>query len=582
MTGVEDKAKERVLLVLVHAFNSGPERLAGVAQAARDALLHADVEICSERMPFHALSSVHPHAAVNKLLDDIDARWAAATQAGPPFDRIIMLGYSVGSLIVRKAYVVACGETPEAPLEPEFCSEPRPWAGRVDRIVLLAGLNRGWRVSHHLSLVKALAWTVLIALVRVWEVATFRRNFILQFKRDSEFLTQLRVQWIRMRRRAAVHGKPGAATVVQLLGTIDDFVSPNDSVDLVAGGDFFYIDVPFSGHVSIADLGDPTHGAGRRDAVRMAIAATPQELRYDAIVPDDPDQIIAANGSVESVVFVLHGIRDEGYWTHRVARKICQAAGDGAKIATETSSYGYFPMLGFLFSRERRRNVDWLMDQYARALALYPNATEFHFVGHSNGTYCLADALRRFSCCRFNRVVFAGSVVRSRLDWKQFLADSRTCGRVTSVLNFVATDDLVVAGFPNLFERWLPIQRLGGAGHFGFTGSVPVQVSQVRYVSGGHGAAIVEPLWTVIADYIVHGIVAAPKLEGHTRGGQGLLARILGWFPPLAWLALVGLVAGLGYLLYLAAMALTGNTAWAAAMILTLYGVGVVRLLKWI
>jgi hypothetical protein len=46
-------------------------------------------------------------------------------------------------------------------------------------------------------------------------------------------------------------------------------------------------------------------------------------------------------------VFVVHGIRDEGHWTHKVARKVLMRAHDDErldKFATETASYGFFPM----------------------------------------------------------------------------------------------------------------------------------------------------------------------------------------------------------------------------------------------
>jgi hypothetical protein len=45
--------------------------------------------------------------------------------------------------------------------------------------------------------------------------------------------------------------------VVQLLGSQDDLVAPEDNVDLISGGDFLYPDVPYSGHASIIKLDDP-------------------------------------------------------------------------------------------------------------------------------------------------------------------------------------------------------------------------------------------------------------------------------------------------------------------------------------
>jgi hypothetical protein len=166
---------------------------------------------------------------------------------------------------------------------------------------------------------------------------------------------------------------------------------------------------------------------------------------------------------VTDVIFVIHGIRDAGYWTHKIARRVREKGKRlGRVVATETSSYGYFPMLRFFLPGERRIKTQWLMDQYVEACALYPNA-RFSFVGHSNGTYLLASALRDYRCCRFNRVLFAGSVVRRQYDWDRYIAR----GQVQEVANYVATADWVVAFFPKALQT-LGIQDLGSAGHDGF------------------------------------------------------------------------------------------------------------------
>ena len=74
--------------------------------------------------------------------------------------------------------------------------------------------------------------------------------------------------------------------------------------------------------------------------------------------------------------------------------------------------------------------------------------------------------------CHFKRVVFAGSVVPSGYDWekrakRRTLADGReTPPQVESVLNYVATSDLVVALLPNGLGK-LGVRDLGGAGTTG-------------------------------------------------------------------------------------------------------------------
>ena len=110
------------------------------------------------------------------------------------------------------------------------------------------------------------------------------------------------------------------------------------------------------------------------------------------------------------------------------------------------------------------------MDQYTEARVRYPNA-KFSYVGHSNGTYLVARALRDYAAAKFARIVFAGSVVRCDYDWEKYskAADGEICrhSRVEKVLNYVATSDWVVAMFPKAMQLYRPID-LGGAGHDGF------------------------------------------------------------------------------------------------------------------
>ncbi len=279
------------------------------------------------------------------------------------------------------------------------------------------------------------------------------------------------------------------------------------------------------------------------------------------LVPEDE------RTDVTDIVFVIHGIRDRGFWTHKIPRTV-KAASDqerrkreacgekGPKFETETSSYGYFPMLPFLLSWGRRAKVEWLMDEYTQNLALYPNA-EFSFVGHSNGTYLLAKAFEEYPACRFKHIVFAGSVVRTRYDWGKLIRE----GRAKAILNYVATSDWVVAFFPKLFQT-LHWQDLGSAGHDGFE---DLQEYQVKYVRGGHGAAIQEQHWEDIAHFIVHGRLNSEVGQSKSRS---LLVVLGGFLTPLIWLVLI-LVVVLGGVKIWESLP---TYEWAKTLALVLYG----------
>ena len=95
----------------------------------------------------------------------------------------------------------------------------------------------------------------------------------------------------------------------------------------------------------------------------------------------------AGGGSgARHVVFVIHGIRDKGFWTKKIGRAIKERARDaGIRMRSVTSTYGYFALLPFIAPWTRQAKVEWLLDQYVGARALYPNAELFSYVGHSNG-----------------------------------------------------------------------------------------------------------------------------------------------------------------------------------------------------
>jgi|GEM_PF-2170153 len=174
------------------------------------------------------------------------------------------------------------------------------------------------------------------------------------------------------------------------------------------------------------------------------------------------------------------------------------------------------------------------MDQYTTAMAKYPNA-KLSFVGHSNGTYLLASALTNYPSCRFERVVFAGSVIRTTFPWDKMIS----LGRIKEIRNFVASSDWVVAIFPGAYEQ-LGISDLGKSGSDGF--KAHPMLDQHQWVSGTHNAAIKERCWQSIAEFIVNG-PSAPVPDLNSAPSR--LVRALSAGALLCWMALVSLVIGL-------------------------------------
>lgn len=149
---------ERILLVLLHGFQKSPASLDDLKDLLRSQTAFRDASFFVPALPLTVLSARDPVAIANDVVCDIDRLWAAADGK---IDRIVLIGHSYGALLARMVYVVACGETARAPFEKAVTDRSaRGWAVRVERLVLLAGMNRGWRVSHHLGPLDAVAWTL--------------------------------------------------------------------------------------------------------------------------------------------------------------------------------------------------------------------------------------------------------------------------------------------------------------------------------------------------------------------------------------------------------------------------------------
>lgn len=505
-----ERGKGRTLVVLLHAFDRDNKTLDAIKNEIRREGEFEGADILQPNLPLGVFSMATTHEVVAQLLGLIDKAWNQRALEGRPYDSILFVGHSMGALIARKVYVAAKGASPDAEFEQALLDElkqrgsapldsPRPWADKVSKIILFAGMNRGWSISHHMNWSRAVFMQTGVAAGHLLDIFYGRQPIVMEIRRGAPFITQLRLQWLSMEN----HLNP-RVDVVQMLGTQDDLVSPDDNLDLVVGNNFRYITVAYSNHENVINLQDETFGVFRVKALHEALA-TPAEplLDHDPCV----SKMVRIDCRVSQVVFVMHGIRDEGHWTRQIARHIAARFharyGADVVVESETSSYGYFPMLSFLQPGARREKVEWFMDRYVEARVKYPHA-QFHYVGHSHGTYLMAEALEKYPSVKFNHVVFAGSVVQRNFDWSRYTPE-----RVNAVLNFVATADWVVAFFPKALQT-MGVQDLGSAGHDGFD-SVKVVQPKSLYVEGGHSAALQEQVWDSIAEFVVSGAFEPPQ-----------------------------------------------------------------------
>jgi alpha-beta hydrolase superfamily lysophospholipase len=551
------------LVIALHGCTWTPRRrraqLRDVVAAVRQRIPGADV--FAPLMPIEFWSLQTPDRIIDELLAEVDAIWEERTRTGTGYLRVVMIGFSFGSVLLRRLFCRAAGALDSGAIDAHAA---RPWAARVERMILLAGLNRGWTVDSPVTRLESFANSIGTAIGHVLP----RKPTLFAIRRGAPFLTQTRLQWLALEQSSRT-----PPVTVQLLGTRDDIVSPADNIDLATGGTFVYLEVPDSGHFDVIRMGADTPTTQRRQELfHLALAGSPAELASQAVSGSDLLQLLPVGADatghlarrtdggrpLDDVVFVVHGIRDKGYWTRKIARVIVETGQrQGTHVVAVAPTYGYFAMLPFLLPWTRRAKVEWLLDMYVTIRCCYPEA-RVSFVGHSNGTYILAGAVQSCPAVQFKNVVFAGSVVRSTFEWSRYLANNQ----VGRVLNYVASADWVVAIFPRLLQI-LRLQDLGGAGFDGFVNAPSTvsaaaridperilegqRVQDVEYVSGRHSAALDEGHWQDIARFVFDG--DAPPHQVTTRSPL-VVAAAHG--AVLFWLLIAMFVATPLYLILLA------------------------------
>ena len=556
--------RRKRLVVILHAWNQSLDRLRGLCEFISTELPDWDIDLPPLRLGLTSREDLFDLS--HRLACLIDEHWRQRTKHssdGRGYDEIFLIGHSVGATLARTIYLVALG----ADLQGSTSStrQSMPWSQKLSRIIQFAAFNRGWEVSYLSQRFRAVGFGLARAVAKIFQ-PVLGAHVALQLYRGSCFINQMRLHWLERERNS-----PQWPVVIQLLGSRDDLVAPEDAIDLTTAKNFVYLDVPFSDHYTVVDLGTGPNATprekkaadNRRDVVRRALTESLGSLRKQSELKEAPEP----DESIEQVVFVIHGIRDPGYWAQHIARTVLdEAERIDKRTVTEVlhPSYGYFGMWPFLRMKSRLSKVTWFMEHYLLAKARFPKAC-ISYIGHSNGTYLPTSALERYPACTFRHLAFAGSVVRSRFPWSSYIGEAKetsscepekTLRRVEKVCNYVATEDLIVAGFPNLFEM-VGLSDLGGAGHRGFAEEFPDRVINFRFAPGGHSAALMEEFWGSLGQFIMTGVL--PKeVEAYRAGRQSRAARLFGSFPILAWL-----------------LAVTG------AFILALLFIGVGSLLGW-
>ena len=431
--------------------------------------------------------------AATELARYVETQWSG--------EDVVLMGHSLGGLVVRHAYLQGLGE-----YGPEVRHE---WAGCVRRLVLFAAPNRGisrerLKRRHH-------------AAVRA--VGTFWPLSLLDIRAGAPFVTDLRIRWMRTFARLEDEGRD--PYVVQLLGQQDSLVVQKDSLDVEQMRKAAHVTVPSATHGSVVRAEGPDSEL-RYAKIREAVLGEPR--------PTEPPDRLPADEAARPVVFLLHGIRaGTDDWVSRAKDKLARRE---ERPVVRTPSYGYFSALSFALPFARAGNVRVLLDAYGEERAQRPRAP-FHFVGHSNGTYVLGKALRTVGAVSFENVYLAGSVLPPRYPWRERFES----GQVTRLRNDRAAKDVPVGIIcPAICGRG---NDIGPGGVTGFLDDHE-RKREVRYFAGGHGAALADDQnLDGVVEYALTGAATEPDVLVPGSKGFAFAGRLARLAVPVA--ALVGL-----------------------------------------
>jgi alpha-beta hydrolase superfamily lysophospholipase len=372
--------------------------------------------------------------------------WIGQLWVSGDYTDVVLVGHSMGAAIVRQAWLDAASDAHD--------DVAREWTDKVRRFVLFAGLSRGVCVTSNPGVWAAVRFAELVPGRFTGEDCV----------RGSRFLANLRIAWMQKMADLDADKRP---VVVQVIGTRDDLVKKEDSLDVSAFGNARRVYIPEANHGDLYQFKE----AGD-DRLTLFVRA------FTGQVPPDADD--RQDRSSPEVLMVLHGIRasrrDE--WIDR-AKARAEILWPGAIVAAP--SYGYLSALRFALPNVRRRYSRHFRDFYAELRANHPQA-RFNVLCHSNGTYLLGRGLAEIPAIRIERVALAGSVLPREYDWGSLARE----GRVKQVRSDGGSLDWPV-GLLCSGLRGLRMRDLGTGGYAGFNSDV---VKDVRFHAGGHGAML--------------------------------------------------------------------------------------------
>lgn len=139
---------------------------------------------------------------VRDIVEEIDKALADRERRGDGgvYERLILVGYSCGAVIARKIAIVVHGETASAPFAKDLQRLERTWAGSIERIILLAGMSRGWAPEIARDWLQSAFWTLGSWQCVIVEVFRLPVPTLYAMRQGQPFIVQTRLEWLALMR----------------------------------------------------------------------------------------------------------------------------------------------------------------------------------------------------------------------------------------------------------------------------------------------------------------------------------------------------------------------------------------------
>lgn len=112
-----------------------------------------DADILFLKYPSHPESNADAFQIAEQMCHCINRQFEAGQ-----YGSIVLVGYSRGALLLRKAYVYGHGLIQDLETVAGETRLPMPWVSAGKRLVLLAGMNRGWTLRRRLPSMSIAHW----------------------------------------------------------------------------------------------------------------------------------------------------------------------------------------------------------------------------------------------------------------------------------------------------------------------------------------------------------------------------------------------------------------------------------------